>query len=373
MSDLLKVQSFKPTTNRPEPPVPPNNGLCEIQEPAGVINTGIPTSAFVPAPDITRDFYPPSGSSRIFTPQIFPNGKEITGERGNYTVLERVGIGGVGEVYKAKDNNTGELVAVKVINTENRFNPVVVARFLKEVEITARLDHRNIIKIIDLEKTDGEKDQGHPPYFLVMPYIEGGSLEQELKKSHRINPIDLINIAIGVSDALDHAHRQKPSIVHRDIKPGNIMLDSNRNPIIVDFNIGAIEDTSTVNPTGQELPKTYRYMSPEQARGLGKDQLPPATDLFSLGATMYHLATGEYPFTGDKSEIVSAKIQDPFDYPKPPHKINPEVPVELSVLIMDLLTKDYQDRENIFPDGPRSVKERLLWILKPASPASIAA
>ncbi|OGI07901.1 MAG: hypothetical protein A3I68_02395 [Candidatus Melainabacteria bacterium RIFCSPLOWO2_02_FULL_35_15] len=350
---------------------PPDNGQKETVPPinnqAAIIplleRSGVPTSAYVPSPDTTSDFLLVSDSGKVFTMPVFPNGKEISGIKGNYTIIERVGIGGVGEVYKAKNNDTGEFAAVKVVSLENRHNPVVVARFLKEIEITNRLQHPGIIRIIDLEKTDGKNDQEHPPCFLVMPYIEGGSLEQELKKNHKINPIDVVKIAIGISDALDHAHRQRPSILHRDIKPGNIMLDDKGNPILVDFNIGSIEDASTINPTGQELPKTYHYMSPEQARGIGKEQLPPATDLFSLGSTMFHLVTGEYPFTGDKPGIVSTRIQDPFDYPKLPHEINPEVPLELSVLIMDIMAKDYQDREDMFPQGALSVKQRLCWIL----------
>ena len=174
---------------------PPDNGQKETVPPinnqAAIIplleRSGGPTSAYVPSPDTTSDFLLVSDSGKVFTMPVFPNGKEISGIKGNYTIIERVGIGGVGEVYKAKNNDTGEFAAVKVVSLENRHNPVVVARFLKEIEITNRLQHPGIIRIIDLEKTDGKNDQEHPPCFLVMPYIEGGSLEQELKKNHKIN------------------------------------------------------------------------------------------------------------------------------------------------------------------------------------------
>ena len=253
---------------------------------------------------------------------------------GTYTVLELIGVGGMGEVYRARDHQLDRDVAIKILPPVFMKDPDRLVRFEREAKILAALNHPHIGSIYGLERVDGVPA-------LVLELVEGPTLAERLSQG-ALNVTDAIAISIQIADALDVAHR--PGIIHRDLKPANIKVTTAGVVKLLDFGLAkAVEHDALTVPVTMSRPGavlgTAAYMSPEQARG---EPVDARSDLFSLGAVVYEMVTGRPPFGGETASSILRGILN--DTPPSPRTVNPAVPVRLDHLVMRLLAKDRQAR-----------------------------
>ena len=248
---------------------------------------------------------------------------------GKYDVIDTIGKGGMGVVYRAKDPFLGRLVAIKmVINVDINDNADFLERFRQEAVSTASLPHPNIVTVYDF----GEH-QGHP--YLVMEYLEGNSLEALLRAHRPMSLLDKISIIIEVCHGLGYAHQH--GIIHRDIKPGNIMVLNDGAIKIVDFGIARLGDRG-LTKTGQ-IVGSLNYMPPEQIREKGIDT---RADIYSTGVVLYQLLTYALPFEGDSTVSTLAKIIS--DEPPPFRQFGISCPPELEEITLKALAKNRDQR-----------------------------
>jgi eukaryotic-like serine/threonine-protein kinase len=251
---------------------------------------------------------------------------------GRYAVLERVGAGGMAEVYAARDELLDRQVAVKVLSAHLAADPSFVARFRREAQSAANLNHPNIVSLFDYGADNGT-------YFIVMEYIAGRSVADLLAESGSLLPERAAEIASDVAGALHRAHLA--GIVHRDIKPGNIMLTAGGETKVTDFGIAraiAGDDDQSRTQTGVVI-GTASYLSPEQAQG---NPVDARSDVYALGVVLYEMLTGRPPFEGDSPLAIAYKHvrEDPV----PPSSLNPDVPAELDSIVMKALAKNPDNR-----------------------------
>jgi hypothetical protein len=255
---------------------------------------------------------------------------------GAYKLIAPIGIGGMGEVWRAEDTRLGRIVAIKILAPSVAANPESVARMRREARTIAQLNHPNIATIHAFEEADGRT-------FIVMELVEGETLTAMIARGPLPEP-EVYRIGRGVADALAEAHAK--DIVHRDIKPDNIVVSGSRVKVL-DFGIAkrvGLQTTTSESPTGfvtQEgmIVGTIHYMSPEQA--LGKT-LDARTDIFSLGVVLYQAATGKQPFAGETvTETITQIIRDT---PPAPKTINPAISPGLNAIIQRCMAKNRDER-----------------------------
>lgn len=259
---------------------------------------------------------------------------ESLGKR--YKILSKLGSGGMAQVYKAHCLILNRIVAVKVLRPQFASNDEFVERFRREAQAAAGLSHPNIVSIYDVGR-DGDH------YYIVMEYVCGTSLKGAICKSGYLEPQKAARIAWQILAALQHAHEN--GIVHRDIKPHNVMVASNERVKVADFGIARALSTSALTETGTII-GTVNYFSPEQARG---DAVEAQSDIYSLGVVLYEMLTGTVPFKGESP--ISIALQHLQTTVTPPTKLNPGIPKGLEQIVLKALKKNplhrYQDAKQM--------------------------
>ena len=250
---------------------------------------------------------------------------------GRYELGAPLGQGGMAEVFRGRDTRLGRDVAVKILRPELAGDPTFLARFRREAQASASLNHPNIVSVYDTG--DGS---GTP--FIVMEYVEGRTLRDVLRTQGRMLPQRALEIVADVCAALEHAHEQ--GIVHRDIKPGNVMLNSQGTVKVMDFGIArAISGSSNTMTQTAAVIGTAQYLSPEQARG---EHVDARSDVYSTGCLLYELLTHQPPFTGDSP--VAVAYQHVLEDPTLPSTLNPDVEPAVESIVMKAMAKNPGNR-----------------------------
>ena len=239
----------------------------------------------------------------------------LLGDR--YELGDVLGRGGMAEVRRGRDRRLGRTVAIKMLRTDLATDPTFQVRFRREAQSAAMLNHPSIVAVYD---TGEDILDGARVPFIVMEFVEGKTLRELLQEHPRITPERALEITSGILDALDYSHRA--GIVHRDIKPGNVMITANGDVKVMDFGIArALSDVGATVTQTAAVVGTAQYLSPEQARGETADA---RSDLYSTGCVLYELLTGRPPFLGDS--LVSVAISHVREAATPPSQVDPAVP-----------------------------------------------
>ncbi len=261
---------------------------------------------------------------------------------GKYELQERLGHGGMAEVWKALDTQLRRYVAIKLLHANLQADPDFVTRFEREAQAVASLRHPNIVQIHDFQVSEPPESDSPTPY-MVMAYIEGQTLATYIANTSARgkipSPGEIVNLFTSISLAVDYAHQK--GMIHRDIKPANILLDRHnavRNPmgepILTDFGLAKLLGVSAGTITAAQL-GTPVYTSPEQVRGYPGNE---RSDLYALGVILYEMVTGARPFRGDTPLAILSQHLDAM--PTSPVLLNPNIPPALTMVIMTALAKD---------------------------------
>lgn len=276
------------------------------------------------------------------TETLHPQDEELaTGTlfAGRYQVIEELGRGGMGRVYRALDKKINEEVALKLIRSEIAAEPKTLARFRNELKTARRISHRNIGRMYELMEEKGT-------HFITMEYVPGEDLRSAIRRFGQLPVGKSLSIAIQVCEGLAEAHRL--GVVHRDLKPGNIMIDREGNARILDFGIARSLQEKGITGAGMMV-GTPEYMSPEQAEA---GEVDHRSDIYSLGVLLYEMVTGRVPFEGETPLSVAMKHKS--QSPPHPRAFNPQIPENLSSIILRCLEKDrsrrYQTAEELLAD-----------------------
>ncbi len=271
---------------------------------------------------------------------------KIIGNR--YEILEEVGLGGMATVYKAKDHVLNRLVAVKVLKDEFTTDTDFIKRFNTEAQSAASLSHPNIVSIYDV----GHEDENNL-YYIVMELVQGKTLKEIINSEGALSWKWAVNIAMQIASALELAH--KNGIVHRDIKPHNIIITEDGIAKVTDFGIAKAVSNSTITAFGTTIGSVH-YFSPEQAKGGFTDA---KSDLYSLGVVMYEMLTGKVPFDADTP--VSVALKHMQEDPKEPIELNPEIPTAVNQIVIKAMQKEpsarYQSATEMIHDLSKALKD----------------
>ncbi len=264
-----------------------------------------------------------------------------------YKIQEKIGNGGMATVYKALDQILNRYVAVKVLREEFTTDEEFIKRFNAEAQSAARLIHPNIVSVYDV-------GQEYNIYYIVMELIQGKTLKQIIEKDGHLSWKWAVNIAIQIASALEMAH--KNNIIHRDIKPHNIMITEDGVAKVTDFGIAKAVSNSTITAFGTTLGSVH-YFSPEHARGGYTDS---KSDLYSLGVVMYEMVTGKVPFDADTP--VSIALKHMQEEPVPPIKVNKEIPFAVNQIILKAMKKDPNER---YQNASEMIKDLNIALKRP--------
>ncbi len=255
---------------------------------------------------------------------------------GPYRLIEQLGKGGMATVFKAYHPSLDRYVAIKALHPAFMEHPGFIERFEREAKVVAKLEHPNIVPIYDFSEHEDR------PY-LVLKYVEGETLKARLEKS-RLTYRETRQIFRVISSALAYAHQR--GVLHRDVKPSNVLMDKGGQNYLADFGLARIAETSQTTLSGQMMMGTPHYISPEQAKGLGN--LDEGTDIYSLGVMMYELLVGEVPFQADTPfSVIHDHIYSPLPIPR---EVNPDLDEELERAILKALAKNREDRYQDVPE-----------------------
>ncbi|MDH4220058.1 MAG: serine/threonine-protein kinase, partial [Candidatus Aminicenantes bacterium] len=266
------------------------------------------------SPSLTETFEP--------APEDLPIGSTFAGR---YQIIEELGRGGMGRVYKVLDTEVQEKIALKILRPEIASNEQTIQRFRNELKLARKISHKYVCRMFDLSK---EEDL----YYITMEYVSGENLKSMIQMMGQLSVGKTIFIAKQVCEGLAEAHRL--GVIHRDLKPSNIMIDKEGNAHIMDFGIARSLKTEDITQTEARI-GTPKYMSPEQMAG---KELDRRSDIYSLGVILYEMVTGRVPYEGDTAAEIAVK-QD-TEFPTHPRKINPQIPQNLSSLILSCIQKD---------------------------------
>src|ERR1700753_1288447 len=245
-----------------------------------------------------------------------------------YRVLSRLGAGGMADVFLAEDQQLGRKVALKLLHRRFAADPDFVERFRREAQAAAGLQHPNVVSVYD-------RGNFEDTYYIAMEYLPGRSLKQLIRQEAPLDPIRAIDITIQILKAARFAHRR--GVIHRDLKPHNVIVDDADQAKVTDFGIaraGASDMTETGSIMG-----TAQYLSPEQAQGHAVGE---GSDLYSIGVVLYEMLTGRVPFDADAAVTIALKHVS--EAPPPPSQFNPNIPPELEQTVLWVLNKNPSDR-----------------------------
>src|SRR4029077_5643408 len=350
--------------------------VCQAENPPTAASC-TKCSTPLPLSDQTLDGTGPSGtlpasSTSAWSVAVTPppdapyaQGAELVGtllaER--YEILELLGQGGMGAVYKARDTELGRLVALKLIRADLASNPEILLRFKQELILAREGSHRNVIRIFDLGQAKGFK-------FITMEFVEGRDLRAILRERGKLPPEEAVRIISQVCRALESAHAA--GVVHRDLKPQNIMLDGKDRVYVMDFGIAHSLETPGMTQTGA-LMGTPEKMSPEKAKCMKVDA---RSDLFALGIIFYEMLTGISPFKADTA--MATLLKRTQERPTPPAEVDPAIPKAISDVVMKCLEIDRDHRygtareilEDLGQEMPTSIRTVAPTLPPPTTPAS---
>lgn len=368
-SSLSGRSGSSPTGSMPIVPLPSSAGSGAIRSPLlnseTVIHSGAPALNIVPSGEspssvVMQRLFPQTRDPSSVGSQVDPNGLEL----GHFRIEERIGVGGMGAVFRAVDLRLQRYVALKLLAPSQAYDPAAVKRFENEARAAARLDHENIAKVYFI----GEERGLH---FIAFEYVLGSTIRDLIRRNGRLSPADTVNYAMQVAYALKHTSAM--GVVHRDIKPSNIIVTLSGRVKLVDLGLARKETSDAsadLTMTGTTL-GTFDYISPEQAKD--PRSVDVRSDIYSLGCTMYHMLTGQPPYP---EGTALQKLLDHQGKEAPnPQTINPDVSDELAGIVRRMMNSDrnkrYQTPEQLLRDlsyvanqlGLRGVHpEGLVWI-----------
>jgi eukaryotic-like serine/threonine-protein kinase len=275
---------------------------------------------------------------------------------GGYVILDFLGKGTMGKVYKASHRMMGRVVALKILDSRYVSNPRVLARFRREMQLVGRLDHPNVVRAFDADRIGD-------CHFIAMEYVAGPTLEGLLKERGVLPPADVVYFASQAADGLAHAHAQ--GVLHRDVKPSNLLLTEGRKIKVLDFGLGTLlekEDLPTALTSAGFAVGTPDYISPEQARML---KIDGRSDLYSLGCTMYHLLSGQLPFKGESSmDCIVSRIAGQA---VPIGEVRPGLPPRLTQAIEKLMATSPDNRYQTAEEAAAALRS----LLRPKNAAPV--
>lgn len=261
---------------------------------------------------------------------------KVLGQR--YEIIEQIGEGGMAIVYKARCKMLNRNVAVKVLKDEYKVDDEILKKFNRESQAAASLSHSNIVSVYDVGNDDGN-------YYIVMELVDGITLKDYINKNPRMNWRMALRFSMQICSALSHAHRN--GIIHRDIKPHNIIISQDGNCKVADFGIASVANLNETRKVDEGILGSVHYISPEHAKGVIPDE---RSDIYSLGVTMYEMLTGKLPFDGDSA--VSIAVMHINQKPTPIRDINIVVPLALSQIVDKAMAKDiklrYQSADEMY-------------------------
>ncbi|NLB91034.1 MAG: serine/threonine protein kinase, partial [Clostridiales bacterium] len=246
-----------------------------------------------------------------------------------YRIIHLIGKGGMANVYLAEDLRTGHQVAVKILRPEFNQDEEFLQRFNREAQAASKVSHHNIVNLLDVGMENNMR-------YLVMEYVKGTNLKELIKAKGKL-PVEIaVQITIRILSALQHTHRN--GVIHRDIKPQNILVQTQGHIKVADFGIAKVANSATLSK-GDSVMGSVHYFSPEQAAG---EEVLQTGDIYSVGVVLYEMLTGKVPFEGDSP--VAVAMQHLHNMPRPIQEFSPEVPPRISKVVMKAMEKEPKNR-----------------------------